>query len=298
MDLPNQPWVAVIANPFSGAGENQKRVGELSRALGERGLITRVVWDRQEGQRLMEHPRLRDYCWCLVIAGGDGTVAGVVNYQVDVPIAVLPLGNENLLAKEFGYNDGEEALAEAIFRRHHSRFDLGRANGRLFTLMLSVGIDAEIVQRVQDWRARSSTMKRISHWSYVPRIVSGLMHYKYPQLTVIDDQGRETKGAFVVVMNLPRYGLNLQFIPDAKGDDGQLSYAVFEKPGSLMAVRYFLSVFTGRHLRRADVKFGKSTGLKVLSSEPAPIQVDGDPAGTTPCEVGIEPMKMRVILSK
>jgi diacylglycerol kinase (ATP) len=296
--LPNQPWVGVIANPFSGAGENQKRVRALTRALQDRGLVTIVKWDKKEGLEMINHPNLRDYCWCLVVAGGDGTVGGVINHHLDVPMAVLPLGNENLLAKEFGYTLGEEALAEAIIRRQHSRFDVGQVNGRLFSLMLSVGIDAEIAHRMQAWRAVSSKLKRVSHWSYVPRIISALRHYKYPAIHVTDDQGKTQTGAMVMVMNLPRYALKLQFIPDAKGDDGMLDYVIFKTPGSVQSVKDFFSIRSKKHVGRDDVIFGKARGLKIVADVPAPMQIDGDACGFTPCEVKVVPGKMKIILSK
>ncbi len=295
--LPNQPWVGVIANPFSGAGENQKRVGNLTRALQDRGLVTIVKWDKKEGLELINHPNLKEYCWCLVVAGGDGTVGGVINHHLDVPMAVLPLGNENLLAKEFGYTLGEEALAEAIIRREYSRFDVGSVNGRLFSLMLSVGIDAEIVHRVQNWRAVSPKLKRVGHWSYVPRIMSALRHYKYPRIDVTDEEGKKQSGVMVMAMNLPRYGLNLKFIPGVKGDDGLLDYVIFKKPGSVEALKYFFSILGNRHAGREDVVFGKARELKIECGEAAPVQIDGDPCGFTPCEVRVVPGKMKVILS-
>jgi diacylglycerol kinase (ATP) len=295
--LPNQPWVGVIANPFSGAGENQKRVANLTRALQDRGLVTIVKWDKKEGLELINHPNLKEYCWCLVVAGGDGTVGGVINHHLDVPMAVLPLGNENLLAKEFGYTLGEEALAEAIIRRQYSPFDVGSVNGRLFSLMLSVGIDADIVHRMQDWRAKSPILKRVGHWSYVPRIISGLRHYKYPRIDVTDDQGKKLSGVMVMVMNLPRYGLNLKFIQGVKGDDGLLDYVVLQTPGSVQSLKYFLSIWSNRHAGRKDVVFGKARGLRIESQGPAPVQIDGDPCGFTPCDVKVVPGKMKVILA-
>lgn len=295
--LPNQPWVGVIANPFSGAGENQKRVGNLTRALQDRGLVTIVKWDKKEGLEMINHPNLKEYCWCLVVAGGDGTVGGVINHHLSVPMAVLPLGNENLLAKEFGYTLGEEALAEAIIRRQYSPFDVGSVNGRLFSLMLSVGIDAEIVHRVQNWRVTSHRVKRVSHWSYVPRILSALRHYPYPMIHVTDDEGKTQSGAMVMVTNLPRYGLNMSFIPGAKGDDGLLDYVIFKTPGSVQTLKYFLSIRGKRHLAREDVVFGKARGLKIISEVPAPVQIDGDPCGFTPCDVKVVPGKMKVIMA-
>ena len=94
---------------------------------------------------------------CVVAAGGDGTVSAVINeLSADVALAVLPLGNENLFAKAFGFEDDPGALARAIARGARQPIDLGRAHttagSRLFTLMLSAGFDADVVHRFTRWR--------------------------------------------------------------------------------------------------------------------------------------------------
>jgi len=45
----------------------------------------------------------------------------------------------------------------------------------------------------------------------------------------------------------------------------------------------------GRHLTRADVRSGRATRLVIDAAQPIPVQVDGDPWGTTPVEIEIVP---------
>ena len=54
----------------------------------------------------------------VVAAGGDGTVAEIVNRVPDgVPVTVLPLGTENLLAKYLGIGREVESVGETIAPR-------------------------------------------------------------------------------------------------------------------------------------------------------------------------------------
>src|SRR5918996_3861501 len=74
----------------------------------------------------------------LVIAlGGDGTVNEVVNglAQTGVPMAILPGGGVNVLARSLGVpNDPIEATAHLLRNRDRPprRIPLGRADGRYF----------------------------------------------------------------------------------------------------------------------------------------------------------------------
>jgi diacylglycerol kinase family enzyme len=84
----------------------------------------------------------------VVACGGDGTITDVldvlVNYP-DVPLAIVPLGTGNLLARNLDIPlDLKEAVAVAVSGRIRE-IDLGRVNGQVFVLNVSAGLDAEIM---------------------------------------------------------------------------------------------------------------------------------------------------------
>ena len=102
----------------------------------------------------------------LVIAlGGDGTVNEVVNGVLaggpgpGVPdVAVVPAGGTNVLARTLGLpDDPVEAtgvVLEALRSGRRRTIGLGRANERYFTFCAGLGLDAEVVRRVEEQRAR------------------------------------------------------------------------------------------------------------------------------------------------
>jgi diacylglycerol kinase family enzyme len=216
-----------------------------------------------------------------------------------VPVAMLPLGNENLFAREFGFDRNVERLSEAVGRGDSRRIDVGLLGERVFTLMASVGFDAEVVHRLAAWRAggaagASGKLRRVSRWSYVPRMLAGLRGYGYPRLTVEAD-GVKVSGSHVFVFNLPWYGMHLGIGAGAKGDDGLLDWVVFERAGARAVVGYMGSVWAGRHRRRADVVSGRAKRVKVEAEGPAAVQADGDPAGFTPMEAVVSAGALRVV---
>lgn len=289
-----EPWVAVVANPYSGSGPNRKLVDRLQAALGAHGLPSRALWDPAEHTAVLNDPDRQHTCRCVVAAGGDGTVGGVINETTAIPLAVLPMGNENLFAKKFGFKK-PEPLAEAIARGRTRTIDLGAANERRFAVVASVGIDADTVERVQRWRVRSDHLKRVTRLSYARPIMSAALGYGYPPVELIAD-GRTVRGTHAMVFNFNRYAMGLSFTPDAECDDGKLHWVVFEKPGLAMFTTYLASVWLGsRHLKRKDVHVGTADKIELRCDTEAPVQVDGDPSNRTPVTIEALPQALRVI---
>lgn len=296
MPLPQRPWVAIVGNPFSGAGRNRREAQRLAATLDKQGMPALTVWDRQQRRQLFRHEQINRWCICVVVAGGDGTVADVMSEQPTVPIAVLPLGNENLLAKELGFTAGHEHLVDAILRGDYRPLDLGCVGERRFSIMLTVGLDAQIVHRVAAWRHKGDRTRRVSHRKYVRPGISALLSYRYPRITVEAD-GQRVSGALAMVFNVPRYALGLPFLSDAVGDDGELDWIVFEKPGLLKSLAYGMAVWRDLHRKRSDVHVGRSASIRITSDSPAPMQIDGDPCGHTPADVSVVRHAVRVVVA-
>ena len=303
MGLPNQ--VVILANPYSGKGKNRQRVEALHDALAKLGMTTRQVWDLDERKALLGQPNVGEQYRCVVSAGGDGSMAGVVNDlgqggdTTRAPIAMLPLGNENLFAREFGHHRGILTLANAIRQLNTRTIDVGEVNGQLFTLMASAGFDSDVVERVDLWRraTNGNGLKRVGRLSYARPIGASLTRYRYPAITLSAD-GKTARGAHAFIFNIGRYGGGLPIGSHADPADGLLDWVVFEKPGLVRLARYGLSAYIRRHLKRGDVTFGRAKQITLACDAHAvPIQTDGDPCCTTPATIKVRPGAMRVVVA-
>ncbi|MEM8738905.1 MAG: diacylglycerol kinase family protein [Planctomycetota bacterium] len=309
--------VLVLGNPYSGTRSNPKRVGRLERALAERGVACRVEWDREDwGEALRsvgEDPEA-----VVLAAGGDGTVADVINAMRDagrlgLKFATLPAGNENLFAQAFGFTRPAAAIAEAVVRGQTRAVDLGQIQRedrpgdapRLFTLMASAGFDAAVIDRLDRWRkkTRGGGLKRVNRVRYLPRIVGTLLGYRFPGV-VLEADGRRVEGHQVYVCNLPQYGGGLRFAPDARPDDGELDWVVYQRRGFLGLLWFHGKVIRGKHLGMGRVIHGRSAGvaLRAADDEVAverglglPLQADGDVAGPAPLRVEAVPGALNLI---
>jgi len=291
--------VVVFANPFSGTGPNRRRADAFVEQLNQARFDPMVCWNASERIELLSDPSLK--IRCIVVAGGDGSIAGVVNDmakagRLATPFATLPMGNENLFAAQFGFKRDPAHLVRAIEFYNTQWVDLGQVGDLLFTLMASAGFDADVVHRMAHWRSdtASGTLRRVDRLAYAGRIMSSIQSYDYTPITLEAD-GHTFVGSQVFVFNLPRYGGSLDIAPGAKGDDALLDWIIFEKPGILNLADYAWTVLRAKHLGRPDVPHGRSSHVKLSAPSPVPIQADGDPAGWTSMSVEVLPQVLPVI---
>ena len=171
--------VVISMNPKSGATDQRAVVDKLTACLTEHGFEVLLLTDVAEMIEVVgQHfgGRLR----CVVAAGGDGTISLLANeLPENTPLALLPLGTENLLAKYLGVSADPVALANMIVAGGCRQLDVGRANGKLFLVMASCGFDADVVHRLH-----SNRQGHIRHWSYAKPIVSAIRKYKYPKIRI------------------------------------------------------------------------------------------------------------------
>ncbi|MFF3304740.1 diacylglycerol kinase family protein [Streptomyces sp. NPDC001741] len=221
----------------------------------------------------------------VVVCGGDGTVRAVSEALAGtgVPLAVVPCGTGNLLARNLGLPvKPAEALAAALGGAPR-RIDLGLIEGdgmapAHFTVMSGAGLDAAMLESTSD-RA-----KAVLGWpAYV---VGGLRELRAPRmrLTVSLDGGRPLRRSarMVLVANTGKVQGGAALVPAARPDDGLLDLLILDPRGPagwLSAVVALLRRDTGRKgaegsrsveyftFRRADIRF----------DAPQPRELDGDP---------------------
>jgi diacylglycerol kinase family enzyme len=268
----------------------------LEAALAAEGLLPQLVWQLDELETLVREPSFSEEYRCVVAAGGDGTLNRAINYHLAVPLAVLPLGNENLFARQFGFSTDPNLLAAKIARGRTRVIDLGRAGQRLFGVVASAGFDGDVAHRLAQWRQAESHLRRVGSHSYVLPIATSICRYPFP-LVELEADGVRCEGALAMVFNVPRYAIGLRLCPDALPDDGWLDWIVFRKPGRVRLALYAAAVALRQHRRLPDVAFGRARHVHLRSAHHVPMEMDGEAAGFTPCEIAVEPQTLRIVIA-
>ncbi|MBD3672256.1 MAG: hypothetical protein HUJ26_01905 [Planctomycetaceae bacterium] len=287
-----QEWIAIQRNPMSGSGVGREELVKLVLSLQKFGYHVRIFKNRDKLLAALNDVDRRERLRCLVAAGGDGTVNDVLNRYPSVPLTIFPMGTENLLAKYLKIESSGDRLAEVIHHGRTAQFDVCQVNGRKFLLMLSFGIDADVVHRTSEARTG-----HISKLDYFQPFWDSVRNYEYPEIRVfVDDGDTPHTGRFGILSNIPAYALQLPFAVGASPFDGRLDLRLFEK-GSLWSTMEYLYYVTNRwHEERDDVTCLSARRFRIESEVPVPLQVDGDPAGFTPVEVEVSSSKVTLLV--
>lgn len=277
------PWVAIQRNPMSGSGRRRPLL-DFVRTLRRHGLRPRLYSQRTHLDQALADPDRRSALHALVAAGGDGTVLDVLNRHPGVPIGILPLGTENLVARQFGIPRDGAAAADIVASGRTRPLDLGRIGNRRFAIMVSVGFDAAVIHAAH--AARTGHIRRLH---YVRPIARTSWTFDYPELHVFpEDAAAPIAGRMVVAANLSSYALGLPIVPTARGDDGLLDVRIFQHRSTFHLLRDLSIVMSGRHERSSGVVRLRTQRLRIESATPVAAQADGDPAGTTPCALAVD----------
>jgi diacylglycerol kinase family enzyme len=111
------------------------------------------------------HPRELDDALALaieaggsipVIAGGDGTINGVlpILLQAECPVGILPLGTVNVLGRDLGLVGSLEHQIEALCNGQPVTMDIGRVNDRLFHSISGMGFFSLMAREREHARRR------------------------------------------------------------------------------------------------------------------------------------------------
>jgi len=295
--------VVISVNPIAGARSAQPRIERAVELLTAKGYQVEIRSDLDEVAELANRRWAEGRLRALVGVGGDGTAAELVNRTAaGLPLAMLPAGNENLLARHVDWGRSAEELCRTISDGKLMRLDAGVANGRIFLLMLGCGFDADVVHRVHSRRKG-----HIRSRNYFKPILESIRSYEYPELRLHGDYRRrpgETDSAgqtlpavvrWLFAFNLPCYGGNLKLAPKADGADGLLDICAFQRGSLASVLRYATAVVLRRHQRLADCFTARVRRLKITSDREVHYQLDGDPGGTLPVDIQVLPNRVTIL---
>ena len=216
----------------------------------------------------------------IYVFSGDGGFNEALNgSDGSVPLGFVPGGGTSVLPRALGLPRDPVEAARRLAAGNTRRISLGRANGRRFGFAAGVGLDAELVRRMDD-RGRDESGRRpgdlVFAWTAVKTLAESRLRFE-PVLEIEGHGG----AAFALVANADPYSYVGRFplrLPRGAQIDGGLdllaprSFRARSLPG---AVSYIL---TGRtrlplvHLHDAD-------RIEIRCEVPLPLQLDGEDIG-------------------
>jgi len=265
--------VVVVVNPVKVPAALQAEVVAALRRAGVAGVRLVPTTATEPGERQAREAALAG-ADVVVACGGDGTVRACVSGLVgtQTPLAILPYGTGNLLARNLGIPLDLSGAARTAALGALRRIDVGTVGGESFAVMAGIGFDAALIRD-----ATEGAKARTGPLAYV---LAGLRQMSRPgfdcTVRVDDAEPLHRRARTVLVGNVGRLQGGLPLLPAASPDDGLLDVAVVFPRRLVDWLPMVARALLGRPHRR-HVRFLRGRRVSVDAHPSQPTQLDGEP---------------------
>jgi len=231
----------------------------------------------------------------LAVCGGDGSLNEVASFipEAPFPVAVLPAGTANVLARELDLPLNPIKALRIALEKTTRRVDLGELKGeseRRFLFVAGIGYDAYVASRVEP-----KLKQKLGKGAFVIEAIRGFRDYAFPEFEVIADTGA-FRATSCLVCNAKSYGGGLVFCPKADMRDGVLDIMVIEGKPGIDLVRFMVLAWFGAPANPRWIHRFKTKTLRVEGPGEVMIQTDGELAGRLPVDIGLAPLAFPLVV--
>jgi len=234
----------------------------------------------------------------LVVVGGDGTVNEVVNgvAGTGAEVATLPAGTGQDFARTHGIPGRFEDAVRVALDGATRTIDLGRVEcagggSRYFANFGSVGMSGAVARR-----ANAMTKALGGRLTFYYALMVEFLAWRNTQVWVELDEGVRREGPLhdVIVANGQYHGGGMKLAPDARQDDGLFDVVLIGDVTKLDFATTSPKLYSGRYLSHPKVELLQSSTAAIDAASPLPLEVDGEPIGTTPARFEVVPAALRL----
>ncbi|MHC6181151.1 YegS/Rv2252/BmrU family lipid kinase [Clostridium sp. JNZ X4-2] len=212
----------------------------------------------------------------ILVAGGDGTVDTAVNHMkklnINIPIAILPVGTANDFAKFIGIPENVEKACEQIVNSVPRKLDLGKVNDKYFINVASTGLFTDVSQKT-DVNLKN-TMGKLA---YYVKGLEQLHNLRKLRIKVKSETAFFHGDMYLMMVFNGQTAGNLKLAYKAKIDDGLLDVIIIKAGMIKDTITLFIKMLRGDHLENTTgLIYFKSNKIEVDCSENIVTDIDGE----------------------
>lgn len=242
--------VTLLHNPKAGDGELTR--DDLVRALVAAGHAVTYQSTKEKGM----DTALAEPGDLVLVAGGDGTVRKAAGHLIGraIPLALLPLGTANNIAKTLELSDSVQAAIARLADAPRVALDAGIAKGAWGETHFLEGVGLGVFP-ITMCLANTRSDNRAAREEHDDRgltrdlrYLAAVLRRMRPQAWQIEADGQDLSGEYYVceVMNIRSVGPNLWLAPEADPTDGYFDLVLVgenERP----RLRHYLAARVAGH---------------------------------------------------
>lgn len=274
-----------IINPISGTRNKSLLQQKIETFAVASGFPYRIFPSAEDGDYRFLKAHIRENkITDVVIAGGDGTINGVLGSlrHEDVQFGILPCGSGNGLAFTTGLSRNVDKALEIIKVGRSEWTDAFLVNDKFACMLCGLGFDAQVAHAFADDPARGLR-------TYIKKSVQHFFTAKaYPFTLLFKNTMLETEAFFISIANSNQFGNNVTIAPKASLTDGLLDVVIVTKQHKLNVIWQMAKQVGGYNPVQQIDMLNEKTGVIYLQTEAltiqnpslAPMHLDGDPTST------------------
>ena len=208
----------------------------------------------------------------VIAVGGDGTVKLVAECLLNtkIPMALLPAGSANGMAKELNIPDDPKQALNIAVNGSPKKIHLVKINEELCIHLGDIGFNAFVVKKFEDENTRGM-------WGYIKAAWKVLRsHAKMDVNIKINNEYIRREAAMVVIANASMYGNGVVINPKGSLEDDLFEVVIIKK---ISLSEIFKMRFTQRNHNPEKTELLQTRSLKINSKRKVHFQVDGEYLG-------------------
>ncbi len=278
--------VLIILNPVSG----QQDPAETRQLLEDRFAREQISYEvretKESGDALRWAQQAASEGFDLVVAsGGDGTImeamSGLIKSGSTIPLAQIPAGTANLLARALLIPTAPDAALDVVFTGKAERLDVGYLpdEDRYFALVAGAVYDAQLIGD-----ASRELKNMLGFAAYVVTGVKNMFKLRPARIELeIDGKKRRVRAHTLMIVNVGQIGDGaIALGPNIHPHDGKLDLMIVSSATVLGALRILLRILTRRFDGQGDLQYISASRIRITARPPLPTEIDGEQLGQTP----------------
>jgi diacylglycerol kinase (ATP) len=300
----------LIHNPNAGNGGNGRRrlIDQARQILASHGIVADLAETTGPGHATeIAQQAVREHRQLVIACGGDGTLNEVVNGLAQssngdrVPLALLPGGTANILAKELDLPWDIPRAARRLVNAEIREIALGVATPleqperkRYFLSVSGAGPDGMIVYSVD-----LSLKARVGILAYWWQGAREVLRYTFPRFRVHTGD-RQLEATLVVVGRTKNYGGPFKITDQADLFEDRFEVMALTTQSGFRYLSYLPTLWMGNLRKEEGVHFWKAESLvcEPLDANPVYAQIDGEPLARLPIEFSIAPRALKLLVPR
>jgi YegS/Rv2252/BmrU family lipid kinase len=201
--------------------------------------------------------------------------------NIDIPIAILPVGTANDFAKFIGIPEDVEMACEQIINSEPRNLDLGRVNDKYFINVASTGLFTDVSQKTD-----VNLKNTIGKLAYYVKGLEQLPNLRKLKIKVKSETAFFDGDMYLMMVFNGQTAGNLNLAYKARIDDGLLDVIIIKAGVIKDTITLFIKMLRGDHLENtAGLIYFKSDKIEVECSENIVTDIDGEKGPDFPLEI-------------